>query len=60
MSKRTTLKVSFPRPQTSTWLVFVGKNADTEYYVETQLPDEDYIRRMLRIPPYVPILVGRP
>jgi hypothetical protein len=41
------------------WLVLVGDDCK-EHWVQMQIPDEDFIRRQLRIPPGVEILVGRP
>jgi len=39
------------------WLVLVGHDC-VEHEVECLLPDENFIRRLLRLGPDVPILVG--
>jgi hypothetical protein len=41
------------------WLVLVGADCK-EHWVRAQIPDESFIRRQLRIPSGVEILVGRP
>ncbi len=41
------------------WLVLVG-NECKEYLVESQTPDEGYIRLILRLSPADDIVVGRP
>ena len=58
-NKPKTRRCYAPRPEAFTWLVLVGPELN-EVYIETAIPDEDYIRRRLGVPTSIPILVGRP
>ena len=42
------------------WLVLVGNDGATEHRVSMSVPDESFVRRLLRIPEEIPILIGRP
>ncbi|HRK40892.1 MAG TPA: hypothetical protein PLN95_02340 [Candidatus Saccharibacteria bacterium] len=42
------------------WLVLVGDDGAIEHLVRMCVPDEKYVRRLLRIAEEVPILIGRP
>lgn len=42
------------------WLVLVGIDGALEYRVRMCVPDEGFVRRMLRIAEDTPILIGRP
>lgn len=42
------------------WLVYEGYDCAREHRVSMSVPDENYVRRLLRIPDNVPILIGRP
>lgn len=42
------------------WLVLVGNECALEHTVRMAVPDESFVRRLLRIPEEVPILIGRP
>jgi hypothetical protein len=62
--QRRTMSTFSPRFNTNpvapyTWLVLVGNDCK-EHWVQMQIPDESFIRRQLRIPAGVEILVGRP
>lgn len=48
------------RIQTFEWLVLVGDDGGTEHRVMMQVPNENFVRRLLNIPKDTPILVGRP
>lgn len=41
------------------WLVIIGDDCSRMEWVKCFIPDETYVRRLLGIPPNIPILVGR-
>jgi hypothetical protein len=42
------------------WLVLVGDECAEEHTVRIPVPDEAFVRRLLRIPESTPVLIGRP
>ena len=42
-----------------TWLVYIGADCAREEWVTWPTPDEAYVRRVFRVPPDVPLIVGR-
>lgn len=58
--KSFTRRFSSPVPTQFRWLVLVGNDASTEHELELSIPCEETVRRMFKIPPDVPILIGRP
>ncbi len=55
-TRHVTLSMSAPLR----WLVLVGVDCAIEHEVYLRVPDEAIVRRILRIPDDVPILIGRP
>ena len=42
------------------WFVIVGNDCERTEEVWAPVPDETYIRALLRVPADVPMLIGRP
>jgi len=41
------------------WFVLIGADCAREEWVTWPIPDESYVRRVFRIPPDTPVLIGR-
>ena len=59
MAQKFTRRFTPNRSQPFTWLVLVGEEC-AEKEISLMVPDEAVVRRLLRIPWNVPILIGRP
>lgn len=55
-----TRKFTPSQTQPFEWLVLVGDECALEHLIRMSVPDESFVRRLLRIPDEVPILIGRP
>lgn len=55
-----TRKFAPSQTQPYEWLVLVGDECAIEHTVRMPVPDEIFVRRLLRIAEEVPILIGRP
>jgi hypothetical protein len=60
MSRGFTRQFTSPVPKQYRWLVLVGNDASTEHELDMSIPCEETVRLMFKIPPDVPILIGRP
>ena len=45
--------------ESPTWLVYIGADCAREEWVTWPTPDETYARRVFRVPPDVPVIIGR-
>lgn len=41
------------------WFVLIGEDCARQEWLKWPTPDETYARRVLRVPPEVPVLIGR-
>ncbi len=58
--RQITRRMSPGMAEPTEWLIYIGADCAREERVIWPIPDETYARRVFRIPPEVPVLIGRP